>query len=76
MIQKKLKFKKLPQLRKEADKGQYRSSSELTDVLNEEKSLCLARNLDKVKELHKKGDNLFAAFDTIYHDILLSLFLI
>ena len=54
MIQKKLKFKKLPQLRKEADKDQYRSSSELTDVLNEEKSLCLARNLDKVKNCLRK----------------------
>ena len=45
-------------------------------MLNEEKSLCLARNLDKVQELLKKGDSLSAAFDTVYHDILLSLFFI
>ena len=45
-------------------------------MLNEEKSLCLARNLDKVKELLKKGDNLSAAFDTVSYDILLSHFLI
>ena len=41
------KWKKLPQLRKEANKDKYRFSSKLTDALNEEKSLCLARNLDK-----------------------------
>ena len=38
------KWKKLPQLRKEANKDKYRFSSKLTDALNEEKSLCLARN--------------------------------
>ena len=70
------KWKKLPQLRKEANKDKYRFSSKLTDALNEEKSLCLARNLDKFKKLLKKGDNLCAAFDTFSYDILLSHFLI
>ena len=69
-----LKWKKLPQLRKEANKDKYRFSSKPTDALNEEKSLCLARNLDKFKKLLKKGDNLCAAFDTISYDILLSFF--
>ena len=70
------KWKKLPQLRKEANKDKYRFSSKLTDALNEEKCLCLARNLDKFKKLLKKGDNLSAAFDTFSYDILLSHFLI
>ena len=62
--------------RKKPNKDQYRASSKLRDGLNDEKSLFLAHNLDKVKDLLEKGVNLSATFDTIYYDILLSRFLV
>lgn len=63
-------------LTKKPNKDQYRASSKLTDGLNDEKSLFLAHNWDKVKDLLEKGVNLSATFDTIYYDILLSRFLV
>ena len=38
--------------------------------------MCWAHNLDKVKELLEKGDNLCAVFDPVYYDVLLSHFLV
>ena len=51
---KNLKFKKLPQLKKKANKDHHRFSPKLTNGLNGEKSLCLAHNLDKVKQWLEK----------------------